>query len=542
MSWPRCSLAAGLSDGRGEHRVAADAQWGIVLGPGGAGVSRLGGAPVLAAGTPWPHADDRPLTHLATIALDELPAVDGREHLPDDGLLSFFAELAAKPSWSRSSPDDETRARARRRHPHARRRARRTSRHRRAMRSIEQRVAAGRPPATAASSRYGRRRARQHVVERLAEAVNGPTSRQLLGHPWPVQEDPREPGQIVLFHIADDAGAAASPSSTPATSTSSARRKTSRPADGTGSRWSRTAADRRRAGLLACSLARRRPSGRLGWPIRHVSRAPHHRPRGDALRPVAVRPGRVERPAAAAQDRAEAAGDRGEEEARARPDQHDRGLFAPHRRAGGRHRDACGRGRPRSRRTSAASARSWPRSSATCAQERARIIQAARAPGRGARRARRAAGAPLQGRRARPRDRDPRVGGVRRPASAHGVHAARLAAGRADHRPRARARRPRPRRPRSSSTGPRRVSARSPRSSHAAARRSPRSRAAWSTAAQQYQAVRSDKRQALVATRADRKELEGHLVALEREEARVQRAAGRRRAGGGADPPRARDR
>ena len=37
----------------------------------------------------------------------------------------------------------------------------------------------------------------------------------------------------------------------------------------------------------------------------------------------------------------------------------------------------------------------------------------------------------------------------------------------------------------------------------------------------QYQAVRSDKREALVVTRADRKELEGHLVALEREEARV---------------------
>jgi murein DD-endopeptidase MepM/ murein hydrolase activator NlpD len=38
---------------------------------------------------------------------------------------------------------------------------------------------------------------------------------------------------------------------------------------------------------------------------------------------------------------------------------------------------------------------------------------------------------------------------------------------------------------------------------------------------QQYQAVRSDRRQALVSTRADRKKLEGHLVALEREEARV---------------------
>ena len=38
---------------------------------------------------------------------------------------------------------------------------------------------------------------------------------------------------------------------------------------------------------------------------------------------------------------------------------------------------------------------------------------------------------------------------------------------------------------------------------------------------QQYQAVRTDRRQALVSTRADRKQLEGHLVALEREEARV---------------------
>jgi murein DD-endopeptidase MepM/ murein hydrolase activator NlpD len=37
----------------------------------------------------------------------------------------------------------------------------------------------------------------------------------------------------------------------------------------------------------------------------------------------------------------------------------------------------------------------------------------------------------------------------------------------------------------------------------------------------QYQAVRSDKRQALASTRADRKELEGHLAALEKEEARV---------------------
>ncbi|HEX6020763.1 MAG TPA: peptidoglycan DD-metalloendopeptidase family protein [Solirubrobacter sp.] len=48
----------------------------------------------------------------------------------------------------------------------------------------------------------------------------------------------------------------------------------------------------------------------------------------------------------------------------------------------------------------------------------------------------------------------------------------------------------------------------------------------------QYQAVRSKKRSALVETRTDRKRLERHLVALEREEARVRA----RLAGGGVSP------
>ena len=42
------------------------------------------------------------------------------------------------------------------------------------------------------------------AVERLAGRVNGSGAQQLLGHPWAVQEDPREPGQIVLFHTGDD--------------------------------------------------------------------------------------------------------------------------------------------------------------------------------------------------------------------------------------------------------------------------------------------------------------------------------------------------
>ncbi len=44
----------------------------------------------------------------------------------------------------------------------------------------------------------------EHAVQTLTERVNGPIGHQLLGYPWPVQDDPRRPGQIVLFHIADD--------------------------------------------------------------------------------------------------------------------------------------------------------------------------------------------------------------------------------------------------------------------------------------------------------------------------------------------------
>ena len=54
-------------------------------------MSRLGGSPVLAENAEWPESDEgQPLTHLATIALDELPSVEGREHLPDDGLLKLL--------------------------------------------------------------------------------------------------------------------------------------------------------------------------------------------------------------------------------------------------------------------------------------------------------------------------------------------------------------------------------------------------------------------------------------------------------------------
>lgn len=190
--------------------LAADALWGILLEPGGSGVSRLGGAPVLPAGTPWPAADGRALTHLATIALDELPAVEGREHLPSGGLLSFFADLSEEGElYEPIEPgDDWGRDRVAVVHTPAGAATHEPSPPGAAL--VERRVR----PAPRLQLRhlgfdYGHQRfgidalAEDAVVD-LTERVNGTTQHQLLGHPWPVQDDPREPGQIVLFHTGDD--------------------------------------------------------------------------------------------------------------------------------------------------------------------------------------------------------------------------------------------------------------------------------------------------------------------------------------------------
>jgi hypothetical protein len=45
----------------------------------------------------------------------------------------------------------------------------------------------------------------EHVLGRLTPAINGRIGHQLLGFPPVVQDDPREDGQVALFHIAHDA-------------------------------------------------------------------------------------------------------------------------------------------------------------------------------------------------------------------------------------------------------------------------------------------------------------------------------------------------
>ena len=192
----------------GAERVVQDATWGIVLEPGGSGATRLGGRPVLAAGAAFPTtADGRPLTHLATLALTELPDVEGRDVLPADGYLSFFADLEDEDSlWEPIEPGDELSDRfavidtpggAPTHEPdgpglkemRVQPRARLQLRH----------VGFG-----YADYLYGLDAVAERTLERIVQRANGDVDHQLLGFPATVQDDPRHKGEVSLLHIVDD--------------------------------------------------------------------------------------------------------------------------------------------------------------------------------------------------------------------------------------------------------------------------------------------------------------------------------------------------
>lgn len=73
--------------------LAEHAAWGLALLPGGNGRSTLGGVPK--AG-PWPINNGFGLTHLASIALEELPDAPTRSLLPRQGTLVFFADFSVE--------------------------------------------------------------------------------------------------------------------------------------------------------------------------------------------------------------------------------------------------------------------------------------------------------------------------------------------------------------------------------------------------------------------------------------------------------------
>ncbi|WP_028064444.1 DUF1963 domain-containing protein [Solirubrobacter soli] len=105
----REELASVLTARRLPARLAEDARWGLALLPGGTGTSRLGGRPELTGA--WPTADGRALTHLATIALDEVPEIEGRDVLPRDGTLVFFADLTEEGELWDPTPASDPRVR-----------------------------------------------------------------------------------------------------------------------------------------------------------------------------------------------------------------------------------------------------------------------------------------------------------------------------------------------------------------------------------------------------------------------------------------------
>jgi hypothetical protein len=196
----RLAVQRGLTHSRARE-IAEDARWALMLEPDETAVSRLGGRPVLPADVPWPTAKGRPLTHLATIDLSELPLVEGRELLPQSGFVAFLADfgddaelweptrerengvvriVASEPGAAVHEPEPPGRI---------------------AMPFRERRVTAQPRLQIREPRSHG-----EHVHAQLAAELAGGFEgvHQLLGHPPAVQEDPREDDDIALLHLTWD--------------------------------------------------------------------------------------------------------------------------------------------------------------------------------------------------------------------------------------------------------------------------------------------------------------------------------------------------
>lgn len=63
------------------------------------GASKFGGAPDVPEGFLWPMWNERPLSFMAQINLDEIAPFDIENKLPSSGLLSFFYFMADEDEW-----------------------------------------------------------------------------------------------------------------------------------------------------------------------------------------------------------------------------------------------------------------------------------------------------------------------------------------------------------------------------------------------------------------------------------------------------------
>lgn len=220
----RADLHAALAS-KGLERVAdaivADARIGIAL-PFGEGRSRLGGVPELPAGVDWPQREGRALTPLAAIDCAELPPqVDDRDLLPADGALLVLPHCTttspAPRSWGTARCRRATagsgcctwRPRMR---PHPVQPPDDLGRRGEyELGLLHERTVAPRAIMTLrdrlhAQEAFGLGTGETEAYGDLCDELWGPdraeVAGQLLGHPLPVQEDPREEGQELLFELA----------------------------------------------------------------------------------------------------------------------------------------------------------------------------------------------------------------------------------------------------------------------------------------------------------------------------------------------------
>jgi hypothetical protein len=191
-------------------RLAALGRWGLALVPGGIGVSRIGGRPDLPDGE-WPLNDGRGLTHLATIALSELPEIDGREDLPPDGTLVFFADFSEESEGWGPARGDESVIRIVHVPADTATRTTEPPDEPRDPRDVPVEIGERRVrfepvltlPLDAGDLPSDERAAYQRLTDQLCEITPGlgTNAHLMLGHPTVVQEDPRAPGEINLLHL-----------------------------------------------------------------------------------------------------------------------------------------------------------------------------------------------------------------------------------------------------------------------------------------------------------------------------------------------------
>lgn len=173
--------------------------------------SQLGAPRALPAHVLWPEFEGRPLTFLASIALEELPETDDRETLPCDGTLLFFAQLTQSALSIASSRAGAIRVIHVGRNESAETRTvpaggRELSRLR-----VVPRPVLTLPGASTFGLRGANERRYERVVSSLEAAQSDPSiaeegqgSHQVFGHPRLLQDDPRDPGQTLVLQIHAD--------------------------------------------------------------------------------------------------------------------------------------------------------------------------------------------------------------------------------------------------------------------------------------------------------------------------------------------------